>query len=99
MIVPIAGEEETEDDWENRFIFNLSQNQYKVAVTKLWGINLIRVYEIPFNTADVTKFRLVFMNKHSVARIYPAREIESYSSFQDFSYAGWLKCCNFPCKV
>ncbi len=90
IIVPIEGESENEEDWENRYVYNLSQNQYKSNISKRWGINLVRVYEIPLSTGNISKYRFVFSNKKAVARIFPAKENEAYEKLPDFSYDGWF---------
>lgn len=90
IIVPIEGDNETEEDWENRYVYNLSQNQYKSNISKRWGLNLVRIYEIPFSTGEISKYRFVFRNEKAVARIFPAKENEAYDKLPDFSYEGWF---------
>lgn len=90
VIMPIAGEEATEDDWDNRYVYNLSQCQYKPTLSKKWGNTGIRIYEIPFKTNDIEKYRFVFVENLSITRIFPAKELEAYSEFADYSYNGWF---------
>ena len=90
VIVPIEGEEATQDDWDNRYVYNLSQCQYKPALSKRWGNAPIRVYEVPFQTGDIAKYRFVFVQHNAPARLMPAKELSAYDAFPDFSYTGWF---------
>lgn len=90
VIMPIEGAEATDDDWDNRYVYNLAQCQYKPTLSKRWGNTAIRIYEIPFKTDSIEKYRFVFVENHSVTRIFPAKELEAYSEFADYSYNGWF---------
>ncbi len=90
IVMPIAGEEGTDEDWENRYVYNLSQCQYKPKVSKRWGNTALRVYEIPFKTEATVKYRFIFVEQDAVLRIFPSKDLESYSQFSDYSYNGWL---------
>lgn len=89
LIVPIENERLTPEDWENRYVYNLSQSQYKPTISKRWGNGMLRVYEIPFNTYDCEKFRFVFISQHVVTWIFPAQELTAYADFKDYSYSDW----------
>lgn len=90
VIMPIEGEEATDEDWDNRYVYNLAQCQYKPTLSKRWGNATIRIYEIPFKTDAVQKYRFVFVEHNSVTRVFPAKELEAYSELADCSYNGWF---------
>lgn len=90
MVVPFAGESLTEDDWDDRYVFNLAQCQYKPELNKRWGNSSVRIYQIPFKTTESGKVRLVFLEKNSVARLFPVKENEAYAQFTEYTMAGWI---------
>lgn len=89
MIIPIEFEEITPQDWENRYVYNLLKSQYKPILSKRWDNDMLRVYEIPFNTYDCEKFRFVFVSQHVVTKLFPAQELSAYADFKDYSYNDW----------
>lgn len=90
ILVPLEGDEMTEDDWDNRYVYNLAHSQYKPLLCKRYNNSMLKIYEIPFTPEKAGKVRVFFVESGSVSRIYPAREAEAYASFTDFSYAAWL---------
>lgn len=89
MVIPIEGEELTPQDWENRYVFNLLKSQYQPILSKSWSQEMLRVYEVPFNTCDCEKFRFVFVSHHVVTKLFPAQELSAYADFKDYSYNDW----------
>lgn len=90
LVVPFAGEEVTEDDMEEGYVFNLAKNQYKPVICKNWNNQELKVYEIPFHVGEAEKIRFYFVEKAATARILPGKEVAAYQNLQDFSYVGWL---------
>lgn len=89
VIVPIENEDITPEDWENRYVYNLSQSQYKPTLSKRWGDGMLRVYEIPFNTYECENFRFMFISQHVVVRLFTAQELSAYADLEDYSYDNW----------
>ncbi len=60
IIVPYHEGESDDENWENRYTFNLANGEYKPTLNKNVNGKNLKVFEIPFNTYDVEKFRFVF---------------------------------------
>ncbi|MBP5198765.1 MAG: hypothetical protein J6033_06925 [Lachnospiraceae bacterium] len=92
IVVPISREEISEDDWENRYVYNLSHCEYKPLMSKKWDSKLVAVYEIPIRTDGFEKVRFIFSVKNASLRVFPGRESECYKDLSDFdfSYTEWI---------
>lgn len=71
------------DCWDDRFVFNLTNDQFKPKAIKKWNDADLRIYEIPFNTGDVENYRFVIVEFNSTARIFPVKELEAYQEMED----------------
>lgn len=89
IIVPYDGEAPDEDDWENRYVYDLSQCRFNPTWCKRWSKDIVRVYEIPFQAGNSRKARLIFVMQHAVAGIMPVTE--GVMTLPDYSYEEWLK--------
>lgn len=72
-----------DDNWDDRFVFNLTNDQFKPTAIKKWNGKDFRLYEIPFNTGHIENYRFVIVEHMTSARIFPIRELEAYSSLED----------------
>ncbi len=81
-IIPDGNEDECQS-------YQLAKSAYSPAISKAVGDEMLRVYEIPFNTGDCENFRFVMVAMHAVARFMPAYELERYAEFEDYTYAQW----------
>ena len=77
-------EEAPNDDWENRYQYNLIRRMYKPTMEKRWRDSSIRFYRIPFNTGDAKKIRFVFVAFNRPFIIYPVKNFEAYSELEDY---------------
>ncbi len=77
-------EEAANDDWENRFQYNLIRRMYRPTMEKCWKDSSIRFYRIPFNTGDAKKIRFVFVAFNRPFTIYPVKNFEAYSEMEDY---------------
>jgi len=72
--------------YEDRYTYMLQNSLYKPTLSKKYNEDLLRVYEIEFNTGDNEVFEFVFVSQHAVARVMPAYELSAYESFEDMTY-------------
>ncbi|MBQ8379122.1 MAG: hypothetical protein IJX42_08340 [Oscillospiraceae bacterium] len=72
--------------YEDRYTYMLQNSLYKPTLSKKYNEDLLRVYEIEFNTGDKEVFEFVFVSQHAVARVMPAYELSAYESFEDMTY-------------
>lgn len=70
-------------NWDDRFVFSLTNDEFKPAAIKKWNGSDFRIYEIPFNTGDVENFRLIILQNAVAARVFPAKEVSEYSFLED----------------
>ena len=77
-------EENSQDDWDNRYQYNLIRRMYRPTMEKCWKDSSIRFYRIPFNTGDARKVRFVFVAFKRPFIIYPVKNFEAYSELEDY---------------
>ena len=88
MIFPEGG-------WEERYVFPLEKSRFRPVLSKrldpedVGHDTFLRVYEIPFSTGDATRFRIMLVAHHAVARFLPAKELSAYADMEDQTYAQW----------
>lgn len=76
-----------DDDWDNRYVYAIEKSLYKPLFSKKnQNGELIRVYEIPFNTGNAETTSIVFVALHAVAMICPSLENEAYANLEDYTY-------------
>lgn len=76
-----------ENSWEERYTYQLAKSSYKPVLSKKSKDgNMLRIYEIPFNTGDCEEFTLCFIAMHAVARIMPAHDLEKYAELEEYTY-------------
>ncbi len=76
-----------ENIWEERYTYQLAKSSYKpIFSKKCKNGDMLRVYEIPFNTGECEDFAFSFIAMHAVARIMPVFELEKYTELEDYSY-------------
>lgn len=89
IICPIPDGENLNSAWNDRYTYSLAHSAYAPALSKRWNSEIMRVYEIPFNTGNCELVRFVFIAMHAVARLFPAKELAAYADFEDLSYNEW----------
>ena len=72
-----------DDNWDDRFVFSLTNDEFKPAAIKKWNGSDFRIYEIPFNTGSVEKYRFVIVQHAAVAKVFPAKEVMEYSFLEN----------------
>lgn len=87
IICPIHEGAELTDDWDDRYTYSLAKSAYKPTLSKRSADGeMLRVYEIPFNTGDCETIRFVFVSMRAVAKFMPAEELQKYSDMEDMTY-------------
>lgn len=71
--------------YEDRYTYMLANSLYKPNLSKKLDNDLLRVYEIQFNTGESEAFEFVFVSQHAVARIMPAYELSAYENLEDMT--------------
>lgn len=76
-----------ENIWEERHTYQLAKSSYKPILSKKSKDgDMLRVYEVTFNTGDFENFAFSFIAMHAVARVMPALELDKYAELEDYSY-------------
>ncbi len=65
------------------------KNRFKPVVCKKTGEDILRVYEMPFNSGDAKSCTISIKVRDITAWIYPAKDIESYAALNDIDYDQW----------
>lgn len=77
------------NDWEERVSYPLERCRCAPVICKRWGGTLLRVYEIPFNTGNISEYGFVFVSQKTVAEFFKAEAADYYSDLEDLDYSGW----------
>ena len=64
----------------------MDKNRFKPVVCKKLEEDILRVYELPFNSGDDTSCTISIQLHDMTAWIYPAKDNESYDALQDIDY-------------
>ncbi len=75
--------------WDDRMTYPLEKSRFKPVLSKRAGDNLLRVYEIPFNTENYLDWSFLFISQYAVATFFPAKDNESYAHMSDLTYDQW----------
>lgn len=74
-------------DYDNRLEYPLERSRFKPTLSKRTESGLFRVYEIPFNSGESGNIKFMFNVLHFIEVIMPAKELEAYAEFEDWTYA------------
>lgn len=80
-----------DNQWEDRYVYSLTKSEYKPVISKRYGDNLLRIYEIPFHTGSSRETAFMFRSQHTVACFMPAKDAEYYADMEDLDYEAWWK--------
>lgn len=83
IIVPEKESLSGDENWDNRYVYNLARNEYKPLINKNVDGKNVKVFEIPFNTGDCDKVRFVFVEQYAVTRIFEAADNEAYEKYPE----------------
>lgn len=78
-----------EDNWDDRYVYDLAQSRYQPVVSKAYGDDLLRIYEIPIAACANANFKIIFVSAHCETWIMPAPPEDRYAELPDRSYAQW----------
>lgn len=78
-----------EDNWDERYVYDLALSRYQPVISKAADGDLLRVFEIPIVTGACTQFRILFVSLHCETWIMPAPPAERCAELPDRSYAQW----------
>lgn len=77
------------NDWGERVSYPLERCRCAPIICKRCGGTLLRVYEIPFNTGNISEYGFVFVSQKTVAEFFKAEAADYYSDLEDLDYSGW----------
>ena len=84
-----------EGEWEERYVYPLEKSRFRPVLSKRLDESkagcdtFLRVYELPFSTGEHTRFRIMLVAQHCVARFFPAKEFSAYADMEDQTWAEW----------
>lgn len=84
-----------EGGWEDRYVFPLEKSRFKPVLSKKLDESeagcdtFLRIYDIPFSTEEHTRFRIMLVAQHCVARFYPAKDLTAYADMEDQTWEEW----------
>ena len=84
IVVPFMGDDMSEDDWDNRYTFNISGGKFKAKLNKNLNGERLSIFEIPFNSGMAQKFKLFFKAENCEVCLVSARNLEEYASLEDY---------------
>ena len=85
------GYDTLEAAWGDRMTYELAQSKYEPVISKRDKTGLLRVFEIPFNTAEHEEWEIRFVAMHSVARFFAAPDNTVFENLEDFTYDDWRR--------
>ncbi len=83
MVMPLHGGDKGQDDWNNRFVYDLVPGKFAPSLMKKFGNDIFRIYDVPFNSGATDKVRFIFLAFQRQMRIYPVKETEAYLGLPD----------------
>jgi hypothetical protein len=90
IVISRSKEGDLSKDWNERSVYPLDKSRYKPVLSKYTQDELLRVYEIPFNSGETGICRFVFAAQYATANIMPAYHLEEYAELEDISYEQWF---------
>ncbi len=77
------------EEWEDRLVYPLDKSRFKPVLSKRTENDMLRIYEIPFNSGDFEDYVFMFVAQKAVAAFFTAKPLEKYASLEDYSYDQW----------
>ena len=82
MIFPSA-------DFDKGYAYMTENSRFAPTISKRFGAELLRVFDLPFCTAEFDSWRIVLICDRTDARIFAPEDISSYSSLEDLTCEEW----------
>ncbi len=90
VIVALDGYDTSEQAWEERQVYALDKSRYQPVISKSDSSNgLLRVFEIPFNTGEHERYKILFTAMHAKAGFFAPQEYSAYEPLNDLTYNEW----------
>ncbi len=90
VIYATDGYDTPEQGYEERQIYALDKSRYQPVISKSDnGGGLLRLFEIPFNTGEHERYKILFVAMHAKASFFAPREYTAYEPLKDLTYNEW----------
>ncbi|MBQ8967028.1 hypothetical protein [Ruminococcus sp.] len=79
-----------ENRWDDRLTFALEKSRFEPVISKRDKTGLLRVFELPFNTANAEDWSIIITQERAPARFFAPLDPTAYSMLENMSYQQWL---------
>lgn len=78
-----------ENRWEDRMTFALDKSRFEPVLSKRDRTDLLRVFELPFNTENSEEWSIAIVQERAPARFFAPGEKSDYAALPDLTYEQW----------